>query len=727
MGYDKLVSFINKNIGNNSITQFFIDRDVKGYNLANHIFFDIQFIIYYCINLIETDINNIIKLLSGLMYNNNKFIVKKIINILNKSYWKKINFEFNFDGDNESIIIENFINCINCEYINTLLYWCILDFLDDKIKHIHNINYVKTINIFFDGIPSYSKIQEQRRRRIKTFIESQTRKKLFSTYFKNIDDNIIREDDFYYEYFLFIKYQYSFSKSLGPYSKLIINLTKFLNKKLTDLYPNKTIYIDKSTNYGESDYKIFNYINKNKIYSEIYIHSCDSDFIHLILNFQLQSKNNRIFYFLRYNLKENISFEIINAKKIILSLKDKYKQINNISSEPNINFIYDFLFIIFLFGNDIIPFNFELSSEINLKIIFKAHYQIFKDNKFIVNINNQNLINFENLKIFLKIIKENNSFTIIILNRTFKISYNFILLCTENLKYNIDDIINKLLIPYLSYQGFIKNIKLENDIRYILQKKYKIKDNPLKNLSSNIEKELEEYFTYIFDFSNINDYGLIRLEKSCYIKNNSYQTLYNKLLTESLDNKILELDKINLINSLPINNIYQKYLDLTNDLSVSDYLEMLIYLSNILFNDISFYSLSYWGYYSELISPSLKNIIDYIEKNDMKKFQEKIITKIKTTENKYVFDELSHHLFITPYLINSDYVKEIKNIKHLNCILHLIENKINGIWYNESKHEEFKLKDIDPLLYLKTYYDVVKFFNSKLVKKILYDTTKLLH
>ena len=94
------------------------------------------------------------------------------------------------------------------------------------------------------------------------------------------------------------------------------------------MIPNK--HIDKSTNYGESDYKIFNYINKNKINSEIYIHSCDSDFIHLILNFQLQSKNNRIFYFLRYNLKENISFEIINAKKIILSLKDKYKQINNI-------------------------------------------------------------------------------------------------------------------------------------------------------------------------------------------------------------------------------------------------------------------------------------------------------------------------------------------------------------------------------------------------------------
>ena len=82
---------------------------VKGCNLANHIFFDIQFIIYYCINLVENDINYIIKLLTGLMYNNNKLIIKKINNILSKEYWKKISFKFDFDGESEIIIIENLL------------------------------------------------------------------------------------------------------------------------------------------------------------------------------------------------------------------------------------------------------------------------------------------------------------------------------------------------------------------------------------------------------------------------------------------------------------------------------------------------------------------------------------------------------------------------------------------------------------------------------------------
>lgn len=726
MGYDKLVSFINKNIGNNATNQYFIDREVKGNNLANHIFFDIQFVIYYCINLVENDINYIIKLLTGLLYNDNKLIIKKINNILNKDYWKIISFKFNFDGNNEIIIIENFINKINNEYINSLIYWCIFNFINNKIKYIHDIDFVKSINIFFDGIPSYSKIQEQRRRRIKTFIESQNRKKLFSQYFNNIDDSVILEDDIYYEYFLFIRYQYSFSKSLGPYSKLIKNLSKFLDKKLKEKYVNKKIYIDKSTNLGEADFKIFDYIIKKKINSEIYIHSCDSDFVHLILNFQLQSNDNKIFYFVKYNLRDETLFEIINAKKIISILKEKYKQINNLTIEPNINIIYDFLFVLFFFGNDIIPFSFEISSDINLKIIFSSHYELFKNNNFIVNVNSKNLINFKNLEIFLRILKEKNSFTIIILNRTFKISYNFILLCTNVLKYNIDDIIKKLLIPYLSYQGFEKKIDSKNDVRYLLYKKHKITVNPIKDLSKDIQKELEEYFTYIFDFSNIDDYGLIRLEKYCNIEKNSYQTLYNKLVSQSTENNFIELEKVNFINNLSIDNIYNQYLKLTNDLNVSKYLEIIIYLSYILFNNLDYNNNYYFGYYSELLAPSLDKIIDFLNKNDMNKFQGDILINLKKSKKNYYFNELSHHLFITPYLMNSEYVKDIKENKNLNSILNLINININGIWYLENEPKKFKLKDIDPLEYLKTYNLVINLFNSNLASKIYYNTNKLL-
>lgn len=723
MGYDKLVSFFSKNLGNNCINQVFIKNDSKGLYLANHIFFDIQFIIYLCINTIENDINYIIKLLSGLQYNDNKLIIKKIKMILNKPYWTKINLNLNFDGENENLIIENFIKNINESYIDVLLYWCIFDFLNNKIKNIHDINFLNSINIFFDGIPSYPKILEQRRRRIKTYIESQNRKKQFSKYFNEIIDNVIKDDDFYYEYFLFIKYQYSYSKSLGPYSKIMINLGKFLNKKLKECYPKKKIYVDLSTNYGEADFKIFNYINKNKIKSEIYIHSCDSDFLHLILNFQLQSKENeKLFYFVRYNLKNKNFYEIINASKILLNIKDKYKVINNLLNEPNINIVYDFLFIIFFFGNDIIPFNFEIGSELNLKILFLSHYELYKDNNFIININKKYMIDFYNLKIFLKGIQERKSFTIIILNKNFKIPYNFIILCTEVLNFGIKEIINNILVPYLSYEGYKNKITDKNDIRYELYKKYQIKENPLEKLS--VKNELEEYMKNMFDYNNISDFGLIRLQKSSTFENNSYQTLYNKLITESSEKLNINIDKISFMNNFSLYDIEKNYNNSTNNFNVKNYLKLIVYLSQILFNNLNDYNYFYLGYYSENYAPSINKIIQFVDQNNMNIFQEDIIVEIKT--NKYIFDELSHHLLITPYLLDSKYIKEIKNIKNLNSILNLIQKKINGIWYNEKDYNNFKIRDIDPVNYLETYYSILKLFNSKIIDKIYFDTSLLI-
>lgn len=728
MGYDKLLSFFSKNLGNNCIEQIFTKNEKKGFFIANHIFFDIQFIIYICINIIEEDINYIIKLICGLLYNDNNLITSNLNKILDKPYWRKINININsiIDGKDEIQIINNFINFIDNNSITTLLYWCILDFLKDKIENIHDVNFLKSINIFFDGIPTYSKILEQRKRRVKTYIDSLNRKKLFNDYFDNVNDNIIKEDNFYYEYFLWIKYQYSFSKSLGPFSPTIINLSKFLQKKLKEEYPNLIIHIDNSKNYGEADYKIFKYIIKKKINSEIYIHSCDSDFIHLILTFQLQYEEfNKLFYFVRYNLKCHKTYDIINAKKILFLIKDKYKNINNLNEEPNINLIYDFLFIILFFGNDIIPLNFEISSELNLKIIFQSHYQLYKDNQFIIDINKNNIINFKNLKVFLKKLVSNNSFTIIILNKCFKLPYNFIILCTEKLNYNINDIIKKILIPYLSYQGYTKNITDSNDVRHILFKKHKITQNPISNFENNISEQLNEYFSFIFDFSNTNDYGLSRLEKTYNIENNSYQTLYNKLINQAYENNNLENDKLQLINNCNISNIYEEYKNMTKNYSVKKYLKLIVYLGYILFDNFDFYTPKYLDYYSNLLSPSFCDIIDFIDNNDMDKFQKSLLEDLKKNINIKYFDELSHHLFITPYLLTSNYVKEIE-YEHLPSILNIIEKYIDGIWYDKDNVENFKLKDIDPLEYLKTYYLITNLFNSNLVSKIYYNTNKLL-
>jgi len=65
----------------------------------------------------------------------------------------------------------------------------------------HDIDFIKSLIIFFDGIPSYSKILEQRRRRCKNYFESKIRRKLFKENFDNMRNDIISEDGLVYNYF----------------------------------------------------------------------------------------------------------------------------------------------------------------------------------------------------------------------------------------------------------------------------------------------------------------------------------------------------------------------------------------------------------------------------------------------------------------------------------------------------------------------------------------------
>ena len=46
MGYDKLISFFNKNLPNVCVKELFVNDNTNGVIVSKHIFFDISFIIY---------------------------------------------------------------------------------------------------------------------------------------------------------------------------------------------------------------------------------------------------------------------------------------------------------------------------------------------------------------------------------------------------------------------------------------------------------------------------------------------------------------------------------------------------------------------------------------------------------------------------------------------------------------------------------------------------------
>ena len=65
--------------------------------LANHVYFDLNFIIYHCVIELEEEVNSILKIIYNLPFNyNNNDIEKKIESILDLKVY--VSCEENFDG-----------------------------------------------------------------------------------------------------------------------------------------------------------------------------------------------------------------------------------------------------------------------------------------------------------------------------------------------------------------------------------------------------------------------------------------------------------------------------------------------------------------------------------------------------------------------------------------------------------------------------------------------------
>lgn len=676
MGFDKLLLFFNRNLPNASEELF----DVP-YVVAQHIFFDMNFLIYNSINELEEEINRIIMIIFGVSYTNINIINEKLKNIFNSYHWKELNINMDeiLDGSNIQEIIDNLKKTLEIHAINLLIYH-IYNKLNHHIISTHNLQFIKSINIFFDGIPTYSKILEQRRRRMKTYLDSKNRKNIFKKHFEKIINTIITEDDITYDYFDWVNNLYSFDKSLGPYSPAIITICNKLEEKMIKSYNTTTsgniiINFNNSTIYGEADYKIFKYIIDNKIDGSIALHSCDSDFIFLLVWYQILSfsKNLEInLMLINYSNNKN-ERTLYNGKKIINLLIEKYGHINNINTESNnisINIIFDLLCLLILFGNDIMPPSYEIGPELSLKTIYESHYILYKESNFVINLNIENVINFINLGKWLNAIKNKNSFSTVILNRFYKIPYN-ILINIENYS-SIEEIVNDF---------FIKN---------------------------NIE------------------YKHMEMSKSFFIEKNGYQSLYNYVCQESADmtddifNRPFKIFFDNLEDS------YKKYNEIASN-KISDYLNMFVALNQIFLYDFNLYSPYNIFYFKDNIAPSIDNIIKFINNNDMNLFQTKTLTRLlnnNLVKNEY-FDPISHHLFITPYLLDKQYELEFTNIRYVQSLLNVISKNIKGVWF-EKNLDSFNLKDIDPLLFIKLCNMLIKFYQNNFIDRFFIDNNKLL-
>ncbi len=362
-----------------------------------------------------------------------------------------------------------------------------------------------------------------------------------------------------------------------------------------------------------------------------------------------------------YNYNKSVYF----GKKLIASILDKYNLINNID-DVSINIVYDFLSLLLLFGNDIIPISYELGSELSLRQIFESHFQLYTSSSFIINLNNINIINFNNLSIWLENIKSSNSFLIIILNRFYKMNYNNILSLIEKHK-NYDDIIK-----------------------------------------------------------NINENELVLQTKNYYLDNNSYQTLYNYIIFKS-ENMIDDIfNRHYKIFYDEIKNAQNEYNNITKNINTKDYLTQFISLNQIFFFNFDLYSPYNTIYSNDNIAPSISMIQQFIKMNDMTKLHKDTYNIIKSFNKDIYFNPISHHLFITPYILDTKNFMNL-NMQHIESMMNIVNNKINGIWLDFNNLNNFNLKKIDPIVFINLCNSLIKFYQDNFINKLFIDNNKLIN
>ena len=655
-----------------------------------------------------------------------------------KLYYIGSDLENIFDGYNEDEIIKKFITYISSKITSNInlsdekneglsilelvIYEKIVNTIINYIDKLHCVNFIQSLSIFYDGIPSISKVIEQRRRRIKNYLESTEKKLLFKKYFDNLLPNnknlfdclskkysdIEMDSVILFDYFKWIKIRFTIDKSIGPSSNFIKNLELYMNIKIKKNFQKINIYINSAKENGESDLKIFKHISQEDLNGDYCIHTTDSDFIHQILiqqsYFKIIGKDIN-FTVVKYLKNINLVgyVQILDANLIIKNLLDLYNSLNNIKTN-NYKIIWDLCLIFYLFGNDHIPSSIEIGPELGLEYYIKSHYQSLDKNNIVTLKNSFITIDLKKLQSLFEKIYENNELNItkIILQRFFKINTHLLTLLVDKLSLNFEQILD-FMKKFIIYCGLQNLEELdENDLRTIYLKDIdsNLHESYLNLSIFNLKKDKQKILLDSVDLikENINWYesefnGLILYSKPQNITCDPYQDLYN-YISEKASNNLSKkynyyYDHLNIYQHLDL----LKVIDNFNDNHIYDYLKKMYHLTITQFGSMKDYhsnNLTWFKYYNV---PSLKNIIYFIKNipddtNLVKKWYNEIKNENVDTE-KYL-NSINHHLLITPFISNYTLPTNILNIiREMKSIDNLWFDSIDKFDYRNINIENF--------------------------------------
>ena len=702
MGFDRLSNFIIRNLNYNY--NFIID-DIKRKFLGNHILFDLNFLIYNQMFLLEEEINTIIKIVLNLPFSytlENK-TQEKLEKIFELPWWKTHceNIEFIFDGDVEDEILNKLINFINTKQdglskLDLMIIDRVIDTIDNIVKDYHIKKNIQTIGIFIDGIPSFSKIIEQRKRRTKNYYEALLRKEKFDIYFKNIKNNYIEEDGIKYNYFKWVEKRFSLDKSFSPISPIIKKLEEKILFYFEQSYPSLDIFMNNGSINGESDLKIFQFIQTHNLKGDIAIHTTDSDLIHLMLvqqTYYLLKREDINISIIKHNSRDEETINYYDGLGMINCILKLYNDSTK-NDKTDYLLIYDICLLLFLFGNDHLPSSIQFGSELTIDYMFH-----------ILNKNKEHIISLvdDNIKVNIDILKNtiinfnkniDGHSAKILITRKFKMAPSITNILTEADKLNLDyEGILEFIKHVLIHDGIKLKDKLDtSDIRYILLKanpNYNCDEyiNKFTEQQKNMIKNISEQILDSLDFNNLENIGLMSYVKPYIKTKDNYQDLYN-ILSETT---LTELNTKNKVLYEPSKNDYLLLLksDYNYDICYS-YIKKVYHLTTSFFGNLINYHTNNITAFSYNDVPLFSHLIKYLEENDD---SSKWINEIKEenlNESDY-FNSVNHHVYITPYL-SLDNIKD-ESIKQTAKTLDIPDLWIGNKNVDNFEHNKVKAKD----------------------------------
>tara|TARA_B100000767_G_scaffold275522_1_gene312964 strand:- start:752 stop:2068 length:1317 start_codon:yes stop_codon:yes gene_type:complete len=426
-----------------------------------------------------------------------------------------------------------------------------------------------------------------------------------------------------------------------------------------------------------------------------------------IYNILYQKKIN--YNIIRYYSRDKSTVQYVDALFIVKELVKIIKKNYN-NNENKYYILLDFLGLCYLFGNDHLLQNDWFGSELSFEEIIYLLRNSYKNRGNILSFDQNKKILF-NWTIFLDFLKElhkkNNTLKINLIkkHRTYDGIYHFLI----NSDISYDEFKNDYIPKYFSYCGFLKskqNTINDLDEKYYwdvyFYKKLNYEENPFKKKISDkkitmFNEELNKWLNF---YKTEDETEYLKIKKKNYeLEENNYQNLYQYI--SNLSNKIgnekyyIYFKNLNKINSKEV-----------DDVIIENYLLVFYYLIKNFFINMIDYNPTNLINYSYFTVPSLDSLINYMNKNNLEDMSDKFNKIIKNNyvkSNNY-FNTLSHHLFITPYLLNSNYKEKIDSIKNINVILDEL-NKIENLCIKEENYN-YNFKLIDPNVYLNKWKEI---------------------